>query len=193
MVLDVNACEYGGNITKVAREQNHTVRPATETRYRPLIDLKPSDPSTIKTAMNEAQLLTMNCGQQFVVITADQQLYKVILDNIWATPDIFSNFYPRLGGLHTIMSFCGSIGKLMLDSGLVNLLKHAFGGVEKMLSGKKYPQNVRPFRLLTKELLRKYIVHLDSSDDLDKLLTEVSNQSNTAKLWETVLYVLHSS
>jgi hypothetical protein len=86
-----NACEYGGYLTKVARDQNHTVRPATDTRYRPLLNMKPSDPSTVKTAMVEAQLLSSNCGQQFVVITADQQIYKVIIDNIWATPEVFSN------------------------------------------------------------------------------------------------------
>ena len=41
------------------------------------------------------------------------------------------------------MSFSGSVGKLMMDSGLSDILKHAFGGVDKMLSGKKFPQNVR--------------------------------------------------
>ena len=29
------------------------------------------------------------------------------------------------------MSFCDSLGKLMIDSGLTEILKHAFGGVEK--------------------------------------------------------------
>ena len=183
VILSENVSEYGGHITKVAREQNHTVHPATVTRYRPLLDLKPSDPSTIKTALFEAQSLTSNCGQQFVVITADQQLYKVILDNIWSSPESFSNIYPRLGGLHTMMSFCGSVGKLMMDSGLSDILKHVFGGVEKMLSGKKYPQNVRAFRLLAEELLRKHIRETDAYEDLDTMMTDVSNQSKTSKLW----------
>ena len=52
------------------------------------------------------------------------------------------------------MSFCDSLGKLMIDSCLTEILKHAFGGVEKMLSGKNYLQKVRAFRLLTEELLR---------------------------------------
>ena len=178
-----NACEYGGYLTKVARDQYHTVRPATDTRYRPLLDIKPSDPSTVKTAMVEAQLLSSNCGQQFVVITADQQIYKVILDNIWATPDVFSNVYPRLGGLHTIMSFSGSVGKLMMDSGLSDILKHAFGGVDKMLSGKKFPQNVGAFRILTEELLRKHMSDVETFEELDAMLTDISNRSDTGKLW----------
>ncbi len=183
IVNSVNPTEYGGHITKVSREQNHTVKPATDTRYRPLIDLAPSDPSTVKTVMLQAQALTAASGQQFVVITADQQLYKVVLDNIWATPELFSNFYPRLGGLHTIMNFCGAVGKLMMDSGLGVILKHAFGGVEKMLSGKKYPQNVRAFRLLTEELLRKHLDGVETFDDLDQFLTDMSSRSNTSKLW----------
>ena len=51
-----NACEYGGYLTKVARDQCHTVRPANDTRYRPLLDLKPTDSSIVK----------------IVVITADK-------------------------------------------------------------------------------------------------------------------------
>ena len=92
---------------------SYTVRPATDTRYRPLLYLKSSDPSTVKTAMVEIHLLISDCGQQFVVITSDHQIYKVILDNIWATQEVFRNINPRLGGLHTIMSFSGSVDKLM--------------------------------------------------------------------------------
>ena len=49
---------------------------------------------------------------------------------------------PISGGIHTMMSFVGSIGVLMANSGLAPILKSAFGGVEKMLSGKKFPQNM---------------------------------------------------
>ena len=59
--------------------------------------------------MVEAHLLSSDCGQQFVVVTADQQIYNVILDNIRATQEVFRNIYPRLGELHTIMSFSGSV------------------------------------------------------------------------------------
>ena len=54
--------------------------------------------------MIESQRLNSDCGQQFEIITADQQIYKVIVDNIWATPDVFSNIYPCPGGLQTMMS-----------------------------------------------------------------------------------------
>ena len=52
-------------------------RQVTNTRYRLLIHLTSSDPSTIKTVTLEAQVLTASCGQPFVVEAADQQLYRV--------------------------------------------------------------------------------------------------------------------
>ena len=81
------------------------------------------------------------------------------------------------------MSFCGSVGKLMMDSGLSDILKHVFGSVEKMLSGKKYPQNVRALRLLAEELLRNHISPEHSYEDLITMLTDVSQRSRTAKMW----------
>ena len=59
-----------------------------------------------------------------------------------------------------------------MDSGLSEILKHAFSGVEKMLSGKKYQQNVRAFRLLTEELLRKHIADVETYADLDTQLAK---------------------
>ena len=53
---NINACEYGVYLKMVIRGQYHTVRPA-ETRYRLLLDLKPSDTPIVTTAMIEAQLL----------------------------------------------------------------------------------------------------------------------------------------
>ena len=86
----------------------------------------------------------------------EQQINKFtrlcLVDNIWVTPDVFKNIYPRLGGLHTIMSFCDSLGKLMIVSGLNKILKHAFGCIEKCNLAKKYSRKVRAFGFL----LRRY-------------------------------------
>ena len=38
---NINACEYGVYLTLVTRGQYHTVRPANDTIYRPLLDIKP--------------------------------------------------------------------------------------------------------------------------------------------------------
>ena len=56
---------------------------------------------------------------------------------------MFLNVILRLGGMHMLMSFMGSIGSLMADSGLTEIMQAAFTGVQKMLTGKKISQNVR--------------------------------------------------
>ena len=102
---------------------------------------------------------------------------------MWAYPEQFSNFIPRLGGMHTIMSFVGSVGMLMSNSGLEEVMKSCFGGVEAMLIGKKFPQNVRALRLVTEEILREVLLSTSSYSDLMAELERRSTQSRTTKLW----------
>ena len=92
-------------------------------------------------------------GQREAVFTCDQQLYRVTMDIIWNDPSRWTYFYPRIGGMHWLMSVAGSVGKLMKNSGLDMLTKTAFAGVEKMLIGKKFLINVRALRIGVVELL----------------------------------------
>ena len=79
------------------------------------------------------------------------------MDIIWNDPSRWTYFYPRIGGMHWLMSFVGSVGKLMKNSGLDMLMKTAFAGVKKVLTGKKFPMNVRALRIVVVELLRTLI------------------------------------
>ena len=79
------------------------------------------------------------------------------VDIIWNDPSRWTYFYSRVGGMHWLMNFIGSAGKLMKNSGLDMLMKRAFAGVEKMLVGKKFPINVRALRIVVVELLRTLI------------------------------------
>ena len=65
----------------------------------------PHDPDTIMTAMVEAQRLTKQSGQTITVFTNDQQLYRVAVNVMWVYPTLFSEFIPRLGDMHMLMSF----------------------------------------------------------------------------------------
>ena len=86
----------------------------------------------------------------------------------WANPVRFSNVILRLRGMYMLMRFAGSIGSLMTDSGLIEIMQAAFAGVQKMLSGKKFPQNVRALRIIAEELLRSSVEerNLNCQDDL---------------------------
>ena len=54
--------------------------------YTPLIDMTPSDTTTIKTAKLEVRRLTKKAGQATAIFTADLQLYHVGLNVQWANP-----------------------------------------------------------------------------------------------------------
>ena len=134
-----NCPEYNGYNVEQARRQGHSPQPKTNVFYLPLIDMKPSHPDTIMTSMTLAKAYSRTIRQKFVVYTCDLQLYKVALQVQWTYPHKFSNFVFRLGGMHSLMSFIGSIGTLMVDTGLSDIMCSAFGGVAKMLNGKKVP------------------------------------------------------
>ena len=55
--------------------------------------------------------------------------------------------------MHFVMSFIGSVGSLMANTGLKDIMKAAFGGVPSMLSGKKFLQNARSLRIVVEELI----------------------------------------
>lgn len=92
-----NCPEYNGYNTALIRNQGQTEQPKTKTAYLPLIDLVPSHPDTIMTAMVEAQRMTHNADQNFVLITCDLQLYKVALHVKWAYPEKNFRCHPTLG------------------------------------------------------------------------------------------------
>ena len=113
-----NTPELGGYNTRLAREQGHASKARTKAVYSPLIDLPPAEPTTMLTAMIEAQLLTNERGQAYTIFTNDQQLYRIVVDISWVYSELFLNLIPRPGGLHALMSFVGAVGTLMIDTGL---------------------------------------------------------------------------
>ena len=146
--------EYNGYCTRVNREQGHTIRPGTNIIYMPLLDMIPAHPTTMQTSIKQAKKLAVQHGQKFCVYTCDQQLYHIALTVLWNTPALSKEFYLRLGGMHFLMSYIVRIGKLMTGSGIDAILEQDFGSVNKMLTGKKFPQCVRALRILVEELLR---------------------------------------
>lgn len=184
MSQDSNTPEYNGFNSKRARETLPIVD-ATQVMYLPLIDQPPTNHDTVLTTMMELRRITNECGQSFTVFTADQAIYKVVIDIIWNDQDHFSDFVPRLGGMHTLMSFIGCVGTLMAGSGLLEILESAFAGVGLMLKGKKYPQNMRALRLVTEEILGPILQNnnVNSFESMMKDLEERSYESRTTRLW----------
>lgn len=183
--------EWSGYNTQLARKSGMAIKPKAKLVYLPLIDKVPASPSTILTAIEKGlTLLSISeTGQKVLIFTVDQQLYKIAVDILFYTPSYFSNVIPLLGGMHTLMAFIHAVC-IILSLELKALLSATFGSVEKMVSGKKYPQNFRALRMLTEEMLRNLLEQnpeIISMDDLLMCLNERSKLSKTTKLWTDIL------
>ena len=77
----------------------------------------------------------------------------------------------------------------MADTGLSDIMSPVFGGVSKMLIGKKFPQNVRALRIVAEEALCGLIQDkpLHCSGDLMQILETEASKSQTTKRWVDVL------
>ena len=94
-------------------------------------------------------------------------------------------FFPVLSRMHTLISFVGCIGTPMTNTGLSDLLKAAFGGVDKMLQGKKFPRNTCALQICAEKVLRETLQN-DSVSDFRSLMNKldsIASKSRTARLW----------
>ena len=85
--------------------------------------------------MLKAVDLSKAAGQEYVLLTLDQQLYRVALHVLWDDPNRFPNFYLRLDGMHLLMSFVSASSTLLNGRGENEVLGAVFAGVTKMFSG----------------------------------------------------------
>ena len=81
------------------------------------------------------------------------------------------------------MNFVGCVNKLMANSSLEMLMSSAFGGVSKMLIGKKFPMNIRALSLAVLELLRGLVDEIVDYDDLIVFLDSLAIKIYLAKHW----------
>ena len=89
--------EYGGFMAKVFQEKSHTIQPGNIIVYQPLINMNPSDHTTVKTAMLKGKWLSNASGQSFTVITADQAMYKLLIICGWIVGGSFGVYMLDLG------------------------------------------------------------------------------------------------
>ena len=108
---------------------------------------------------------------------------------MWVYLELSDDFVLRLGGMHTLMSFVGSVGALMGNSGLEEVLKAAFGGVTQILTGKNFPQNTSNG---SRGVLQPIISRAESHEDLVSILEKDATKSRTAKVWveNIIIHVL---
>ena len=107
-----------------------------------IIDLNPNDDQCIYSTLKfiEEQSAFLNIDTP--VITFDQSLWLKATDIIFLK---HLNIVCRLGGFHLMMSFLGSIGKLMEKSIIEEAIENIYGpnAVIHMLNGKAYSRSIR--------------------------------------------------
>ena len=157
----------------------------------PLIDLKSSDDtcmySTLLFVTDQARKLHM----PDTCITFDQPLW---LKAVEISKAAGLNVVCRLGGFHLLMSFIGSVGAIMADSGLQELLGIVYGAgtVDSILSGKAVARAVRGHLLAQAALTNVLLKHVKSkivregSDD-EKFTVSVDDEHAVQTLCQTVV------
>ena len=78
-----NCPDYNGYNTKVCCEQGHILKTKTKIVCLSLIDKAHADPATIMSSLLKAQAVTGATGQEYVIFTGDQQLYRVAVHVMW--------------------------------------------------------------------------------------------------------------
>lgn len=115
--------------------------------FLPMIDMNPSDEICINSTL---QFLTQHAKRHDLstpIVTFDQPLWWKAFRIIHTEPEEseLRNVIVRLGTFHALMSFVGSIGHLMAESGLRDLLEliYASNAVDHIFSGKAIARAVR--------------------------------------------------
>ena len=134
--------EYNEFNTRLCRKAGMLPQSKTDVAFLPLIDHPPAHYDTIKTAIDKGLTLMRAAGDDMLIFTADQQLYKIVNDIMFYQPTYFESVIPVLGGMYMVMNVIHATAVIMAGSEMNEILAGTFGSVEKMLSGKKYPQKL---------------------------------------------------
>ena len=133
--------------------------PVATIRYLPFIHASPTDLSTIYTTLLKLVAVAKNLEQDHILITADLAIYCKAQQILWSKPEsLAGKVTMRLGGMHLLMAFIASIGKLFGDGGLLQLLTvtgvYADSTARLMLQGKQIARAVRGIKLVLEALSR---------------------------------------
>ena len=111
-------------------------------QFLPIIDLNPNDMSCVYSTLKFVSDQSLKQGASTPCITFDQPLWLKAMKIIkWEDLPIVC----RLGGFHMLMSFLGSVGKIMDGSGLEKVWEEVYApnSIPHMLAGKATARALR--------------------------------------------------
>ena len=126
--------------------------------HLPIINAPAHDYDVIWTVMCRCMDVTKSLGQEFTVLTFDEQLYSKAKMLQWHKKDECKNIILMLGGFHTQMNFAKVIGKHMADAGLkeiwVDMGTFGENTADRILTGKGWNRIIRAHKLTVEALWR---------------------------------------
>ena len=140
--------DWAGTMARAAKDDGQLPGIATSFIFGPLFDSPPAHPDTVLSTLSFIERFLDQYGTTYMHISADLQIYRIILQVKWSNPRHWENIVVMPGGMHTLTSFVGFIGTLMESTGLEDLLNSVFNGVTHMLNGKAWPKAVRGMRMI---------------------------------------------
>lgn len=133
----------------------------------PIIDLDPTDMSCIYSTLLFVIIQAGELNIPTPILTFDQPLWLKAMEIVTA---LDLKIVLILGGFHTLMSYVGSIGKVMSESGLSTALEIVYGkvAVTHILTGKAIARALRGFfmleSVLTSRLLSQFFPEVVSKE-----------------------------
>jgi len=161
--------------------------------FLPMIDMNSSDMSCIYSTLHYVCKQAKSYGVT-PVVTFDQPLWwkAMVIQQSEPVGSCIKSVVLRLGGLHTEMSFLGSIGHLMAGSGLSEVLEtvYAANSVKHMLTGKAISRAVRGHLLIYAALQTILVANaynlplpVDKVGEGEACIQEIPSEE--VMLWET--------
>ena len=144
--------------TSFNKRHSDTSYAMTSIGYMPMVIAPAHDMDTLNTVVLRCKHVARTLGQNYVVITVDEALFCKLMELKWANADYQNCLVVRLGGLHTLMTFMGVIGKHVQSSGLMEawIEANVLGPktAEQVLHGKSYARGMRVHKITLQSMWR---------------------------------------
>ena len=153
----------------------------------PIIDLDPTDMSCIYSTLLFVIKQAKELNIPTPILTFDQPLWLKAMEIVKA---LDLKVILILGGFRTMMSYVGSIGKLMSQSGLSTALETVYGkvAVTHILTGKAIAKALRGFfmleSVLTSRLLSQFFPEISKDFSENKIDIMSDMDDDKFQLWD---------
>lgn len=171
-----NVPSWRGYMEALSHAEDYEV---TQVYCLPFVNMPPSNYDTINSVLNHAHVECLRINQKTSFVTFDQPLYAKARELLANDQNNLKGVIVRLGGFHMLMSFLGTIGKIMNGSGLKELLATAYASntIDHMLTGHAFSRAIRGHLLVYAALgtiIAKKATNIGEEDQLymKNLVTE---------------------